>query len=95
MVHEWAHLPWIQSANYNPDSDEVYGFQEVAQLFQNQGTAVVMNNADTFAVFSSYHAYNQETWASTDTRPNFGCKDVWPQTGGSFDPAKPVLDIFP
>ena len=95
MLHEWAHLPWIQSANFNPDSDEVYGYQQVAQLFQDQGTAVVMNNADTFAVFSSYHAYNQETWAPTDPRPNFGCKDVWPQAGGSFNPAKPVPDTFP
>ena len=79
----------------NPDQDETYFFDKCAQLFQDQGSASALNNADQFAVFSSYHAYNQESWAPTDARPAFGCHDVWPTTGGNFNPAKPVKDTFP
>ena len=57
-----------------------------------------MQNADSFAVFASYHAYNQESYAPPDERSGFGCKDVWPRKDGAlatFDPPKPVKDVFP
>ncbi len=102
VVHEWSHLLWVQGANKDaPPKNEVYGFQQCAELYKNNndGDKQAMNNADTFAVFASYHSYNQESYAPTDGRPGFSCKDVWPRLGGNnavFNPnPKPVKDTFP
>ena len=97
VVHEWAHLVWIQKANV--ELDEIYGFKECADLYKaTDGEKNAVNNADSFAVFASYHAYNQEPYAPADERRGFGCKDVWPRLGGNnavFSPDKPVKDTFP
>lgn len=64
----------------------------------DKGKVEALNNADSFAVFGSYNAYNQEGYAPTDTRPGFGCKDIWPRQAGrtdAFDPAKPGKDTWP
>ncbi len=96
VVHEWAHLTWIQNANVG--LPETYGFKQCADLYiANNGAVDVLKNADSFANFASYHAYNQEPYAPTDGRPGFSCKDVWPRLGGNnavFSPDK-IKDTFP
>lgn len=96
VVHEWAHLVWIQKANV--DMAETYGFKQCADLYvAKDGDKNVIKNADSFANFASYHAYNQEPYAPTDGRKGFSCKDVWPRLGGNnavFSPDK-IKDTFP
>ena len=95
IVHEWSHLSWIQMANSDPATVETYGFVEAARLYKNKGIVRAMNNADTWAVFASYNAYNQYAHAPTNGR---GCKDVWPRQGGNnqlFSPAKPNPERYP
>ncbi len=78
---------------------ETYGFLQCAQLFkETNGDEKALKNADSFANFASYHAYNQEPYAPTDGRPGFSCKDVWPRDSANnaiFNPVKPVKDTFP
>ena len=97
LVHEWAHLHYIRRANFDAGDPEVYGFEEAATLARDDLDRA-MRNADNFAVFASYNAYNQEPYAPSNNRPNAACKDVWPRDGSNnavFRPAKPNKDTFP
>lgn len=88
---------WIADANPHPKQNpEIYGFHEVAQLYKDKGWLGASQNADSYAVFASYNAYNQEEYAPSDGREGFGCKDVWPRgtSNADFNPAKPVKDSF-
>lgn len=104
VLHEWTHLDWIgQTVDApGPDGVDTYGYTRTAELYDtthvdNQGERWggenVVKNADNYAVFASYHAYNQEPWAPPDGRAGFGCKDVWPRNPldvAIFQPPKPA-----
>ena len=79
VVHEWTRLTWIKGTTDRPvpgSNNVYYEYGDCAKLYNVQNGEYVEFHADSYAVFASYHAYNQKLYAHPDGRPGFGCKDV-------------------